>query len=68
MHHNPTNYYQIYKTDHRNPPEMIAEVKGRGNAQIRVEALNLGRTSEEIKQDISYYMSNSSSSRRQMTR
>lgn len=47
---------------------MIAEVKGRGNAQIRVEALNLSRTEEELKQDISYYLSNFSSSSRQMTR
>lgn len=68
MWHNPKNYYQIFKTDHEpgHRPEMVAEVKGQGNAQLRVETLMRGRTKDE--QHISYYMSNYSSSRRQMPR
>jgi hypothetical protein len=70
MWHNPKNYYQIYRTDHKpgHTPVMIEEVKGLGNAQILVDSLMRRRSEEEKQQDISYYMSNFSSSRRKMLR
>jgi hypothetical protein len=65
MQHNPKNYYQIYKTDHEHLPEMVAEVKGRGHAEVLVEKYMRERTKDE--HHISYYMSTYSSSRRKMT-
>jgi hypothetical protein len=66
MWHNPKNYYQIFKSDHEpgHRPEMVAEVKERGNAEVLVEKLMRERGKDE--QQISYYMSTYSSSRRKM--
>jgi hypothetical protein len=66
MWHNPKNYYQIFKSDHEpdHRPEMVAEVKERGNAEVLVGKLMRERGKDE--QQISYYMSTYSSSRRKM--
>ena len=68
MWHNPKNYYQIYKTSDQpgRHHEMVDEVKGRAAAEVLVDKLMRERGADA--QNIGYYMSTYSSSRRKMSR
>jgi len=57
------NYYQIYRVNHkRNQEQMVAEVEGLLEAEKLVEKYLRNMTASEIKDEISYYRSNLSSS------
>jgi hypothetical protein len=56
------NYYQIYRVDHkRNREQMVAEVEGLHGAEKLVEQYLRNMTASEVKDEISYYRSLSSS-------
>jgi hypothetical protein len=67
MHRPPTNYYQIYRVDHkRNQEQMVAEVEGLDEADRLTEKYLRNMTAAEKKAEISYYRSTLSSSVRKM--
>ena len=56
------NYYQIYRVDHkRNQEQMVAEVKKLYEAEKLVEKYLRNMTASEVKAEISYHRSTSSS-------
>ena len=56
------NYYQIYRVDHkRNQEQMVAEVEKLYEAEKLVEKYLRNMTASEVKAEISYHRSTSSS-------
>ena len=69
MYRLPRSYYQIYRVDHkRRQEQMVDEVEGLHDAEKLVEKYLRNMTASDVRDEISYYRSNFSSSVPKMLR